>query len=172
MGTLLQLSLAYALPLALTALLFVKQWQTRRLLAILLVVLPCFYVLHFVGLRALTGWPSDAAPPDEFELIYEHVMEPDKNSGTAGAIYLWLATPASDAPRAYRLPYSKPLHEQVTQAADRRSSGKAQIGQRRPSGGPSAHDGQPQPEYRFFNQPNRRPPPKTESGPSDGGARS
>ena len=71
MGTLLQLSLAYALPLALTALLFVKQWQTRRLLAILLVVLPCFYVLHFVGLRALTGWPSDAAPPDEFELIYE-----------------------------------------------------------------------------------------------------
>lgn len=162
MGTELKLTLAYALPLALAALLFARKWQTRHLMAAVLVVLPCFYILHYIGLRELTGWASNAPPTEKFELIYEHVIEPDKKAGTPGAIYIWLATEGSGAPRAYRLAYTKPLHEEVAQAANRRKSGKTQIGQRQQHHTLRGDGNEGKSPYGFANRINRQPPAKND----------
>lgn len=162
MGTVLILALAYTLPLALAALLFVRKWQTRRLLIGVLVILPCFYMLHFVGLRQLTGWASNTQPPEKFELIYEHVIQPDKKTATPGVIYLWLTTEKENAPRAYRVPYTKPLHEAVEQAAQRRKSGKTQIGQRHRPNTLRSNGETGKPQYSFTNRIVRHPPPKTD----------
>jgi hypothetical protein len=72
------------------------------------------------ALDSFSGWPTDQRPPARALLVSSTVDEPK-------AIYVWLVAPArSDvfgyrpdkaAPRAYRLPYSRELHEQVTRGA-------------------------------------------------------
>jgi hypothetical protein len=139
MGTaVLMLSIAYALPLAAGALLLAGAQPRRRIAGILLALLPLFYLLHYLGLEQLLGWPLAADPPQRFELVAEQVVEPDPRNGTDGAVFLWVREPGQDAPRAYQLPYAKPLHQQVAAAAQRRADGAPQVGERRRVEGQSA----------------------------------
>jgi hypothetical protein len=132
MGTaVLTLSIAYALPLAACMLLLAGAQPRRRVAGILLALLPVFYLLHYLGLQQLLGWPSDAAPPQRFELLAEQVVEPEPQRNAPGAVYLWLREPGDDRPRAYRLPYTKPLHQEVAAAGQRRADGRPQLGERR-----------------------------------------
>ena len=131
-AAILLLSIAYALPLALFALLLAGA-RRRRAATLLLMLLPAFYLLHYFGLRHLTGWPASGAPPERFDLLAEYVIEPEPTSGSPGALFLWVKPPSSDRPRAYRLPYTRSLHETLSQAAARRSQGRSQVGERRPA---------------------------------------
>jgi hypothetical protein len=95
-----------------------------------------FFVIAFLAVLGLLGWPTDAAPPDRFELHAALVREPGRAGGSAGAIYLWLSARGKDgettrSPRAYAIPYSRSLHEQTARAQGQLEAGRPVEGRTR-----------------------------------------
>ena len=81
------------------------------------------------------GWPTDEDLPEKFLVHWLVVDEPDAKTGDEGNIYIWLKQnpeiektydswddylisfyDGEARPRSYRLPYSRPLHEQAQEA--------------------------------------------------------
>lgn len=96
-----------------------------------------FFVVVFVALQAMLGWPTEALPPARFELHAALIEEPDRRGGSPGAIYLWLSPRQSDGaiagpPRAYALPYSRALHEATARAQAGLQAGTPIDGKSRP----------------------------------------
>jgi hypothetical protein len=88
-----------------------------------------FLIAGFAALQAMLGWPTQAAPPTRFQLYAALVHEPDRINRSNGAIYLWLSPRDPDGepsgpPRAYALPYSRALHEQVARVQGRLQAGR------------------------------------------------
>jgi hypothetical protein len=89
-----------------------------------------FLIGGFLALEAMLGWPTEATPPAKFELHAAVVHEPDRATSSGGAIFLWISPrdaegPTSAPPRAYALPYSRALHEQVARAQGRLKEGRS-----------------------------------------------
>jgi hypothetical protein len=84
-----------------------------------------FVVWH--ALDSFSGWPTAQGPPPRALMLGSSVDEPR-------AIYVWLLAPSAPGPleyrpdggepRAYRLPYSRELHEQVDRASKLASKGQ------------------------------------------------
>jgi hypothetical protein len=85
--------------------------------------------------RALTGWPSEEALPDDFLFHSATIVEPDAKTGLGGAIYLWVTRLSADGPqglpRAFHVPYERSTHEQIQAARERLREGHPQVGHRR-----------------------------------------
>jgi len=102
-------------------------------------ILLSLYFCLSVGLSVneFMGWPTDDQLPSKFLLHWAVIKEPDVKSGDEGSIYIWVR-PISEPepkvehkewndyllsfydgksqPRAYRIPYSRPLHEETQKA--------------------------------------------------------
>ena len=117
-----------------------------------------------VSLPELSGWPAGDGPPSRFRLLAVHVQQPDKQTRDEGSVYLW-AIDARDIsrgiePRAYRLPYSAPLHQTAAAAATKLGKGVAQLGEFSGSAPPAGGwleapgtDGQPTLSLKFYDVP-------------------
>lgn len=68
------------------------------------------------------GLPIDSHPPDGSAFVAGVVHAP--TPGDEGAVYLWAQPPNSATPKAYRLPYTSELEQQVAQAAKAAKSGQ------------------------------------------------
>jgi hypothetical protein len=93
-----------------------------------------FFVFSYNGIVALLGWPSNGALPSKFKLHWATVVEPDKFTGAAGSIYLWIEELDDEnipfgVPRAYRLPYSDELADSVGGALEQIEEGGEQGGE-------------------------------------------
>ena len=120
-----------------------------------------FFVVAFLALEALLGWPTEAPPPAQFQLHAAVVLEPDRDR-PRGAIYLWLSPRAAAGdsagpPRAHALPYSRELHEQTERARRRLQEGDTIEGTAKPGEEPGNHSVQVQ----LFEGPRPILPPKT-----------
>jgi len=128
--TLLVLTLAYVAVLVLLLNLGLHshwRWQVK-LMAVLLSFV--FYAGTWYGLKQLQGWAVIDQIPEKFRLVSQHIVQPDKQRGTEGAIYVWvidLDEQVESEPRAYRLPYIEQLHEDIVTAT---ADGKQKIGKR------------------------------------------
>jgi len=87
-------------------------WMRR---APYIVAAPSLALALWLGQPNPAGWPSTAKVPSRAGLLWALVTEPDPANADPGRIYLWLDT-GRHAPRAYSLPYSRSLHEQVQRA--------------------------------------------------------
>jgi len=100
--------------------------------ALSIVVVSGFYWVTYDSLTGLMGWPTAEKMPERFLLLARVIVEPDKESGDAGAVYLWADDLAeghpSVMPRAYHLPYDAMLHKRVEEAIRRQRQGIVQIG--------------------------------------------
>ena len=97
------------------------------------IIVTCFfYYATYLSLQSLLGWPTQSDLPGEFIMLAGKVEEPDEESESSGAIYLWALSLNGDylygMPRAYKIPYSKPLHNQVSEANKKLRRGVVQIG--------------------------------------------
>lgn len=92
------------------------------------------YIVHYLGLEALTGWPSENELPAEFDVLGMRVVEPDRDDDGSGHIELWIRPPGAVDSRLYRLPYSGALHEEIERAEARQGDGHAQRGRATASG--------------------------------------
>jgi hypothetical protein len=123
------ISISYIAPLVFAALfLAAPRRPPHWLMAVVLLGLPGFYVIHYVGLQTIQGWPSHSALPQIFKLEAFKVIEPQPSSNEEGAILLWASTPEQMIPRAYRLDYRRSLHSELVSAGQRLSAGKPQVG--------------------------------------------
>ena len=64
------------------------------------------------------GWPKSGHVPSDAALVSALVREPDPASADKGRIFVWLDVGRS-SPRAFALPYTRRLHEQVQRALAR-----------------------------------------------------
>lgn len=95
------------------------------------------YFVTWQAFQGLLGWPAGSPVPERFILLASSVTEPDKTTGDAGVIHLWV-TPVIDdqpapTPRAFALPYSAPLHREVREAEKAMRNGILQVGRTRPA---------------------------------------
>ena len=95
------------------------------------------------SLENFEGWPSNASLPEEFRMYWVIIEEPNER-GDEGAIYIWAKNlkPLDDesgwwisfdgsntgAPRSYKLPYTRDLHERSEDALKRIRAGKGVMG--------------------------------------------
>ena len=94
------------------------------------VITSAFYILSYLALQGLLGWPVRQKPPRHLELVAVHIQEPDKQAGEDGWIYLWLKPQAhNQAPRAYAFPYTSAFHEVALSAAKKLDRGIRQLGE-------------------------------------------
>lgn len=128
------ITLVYLLPVALIALLLATQSRPhgRWLLTTVLLVLPLFYIGHYLLLQGMQGWPSNMALPQQFQLLAFDISEPDPNTYEPGQILLWTHTGDSEQPRVHRLAYRKGLHRELVAAGQRQAQGRPQTGIRSP----------------------------------------
>jgi hypothetical protein len=129
-----------------------------------IVLATVFYFVSYLSLPQLLGWPVRQELPESFRLLAAHVQQPDKLTRDEGAIYLWI-TDARDLarpvpPRAYRFPYSGPLHETVIAAVAKLKQGTPQLGEARTPDSPQIRVlddptrlGQESAEIRFYDVP-------------------
>ena len=119
------------------------RWSVKALV-ISLVLYSCLSIDF--SLANLTGWPSDQALPDNFQVHWIKVKEPNKRTGEKGSIYVWATDLNRETtksgwqgwkgyfisfqdydttePRSYRLPYSVNDHKKADQALGMLKGGK------------------------------------------------
>ena len=166
-----------------TLLLSIVIWNRVRwwIRAVAVVVTAAFFFVSFDSVRNILGWPTSEDLPDRFEILYARIQEPDETMRVEGAIYVWAMTLPGEgpldesdvytpgmldtrirpdqAPRAYRIPYTRFAHEQVNEALLKMQEGVRQIGvtDRNPRK-PGEHA--PQSRYSFYDRPDPILPPK------------
>tara|TARA_B100000965_G_scaffold335908_1_gene301955 strand:- start:402 stop:1016 length:615 start_codon:yes stop_codon:yes gene_type:complete len=77
------------------------------------------YVFAYQGMMGFAGWPSEKQLPDRFQIHWTFVKEPDKFTKAEGAIFLWIeelddSNVPQGIPRSYRLPYTPPLEDEIS----------------------------------------------------------
>jgi len=90
-----------------------------------------FSIVLWSSLSTLQGWPVESDMPPRFEIKWIHTAEPNKRTGSPGAVYVWAVDLDPQTarrkplymrlhrkgqglePRIYELAYSRPLHEQA-----------------------------------------------------------
>jgi len=113
-----------ALLLSLNA---VSLWQWWVKIAAV-VITTGFFGATYVFATDLLGWPAPMEPPHQFSLLWSRVVEPNAANGVEGVIYLWTqelddTRRAKGPPRAYSLPYTRPMAIIVAGAQDKRDKG-------------------------------------------------
>ncbi len=119
---------AYVIPIAILTWVWLG---IRGKLAIKLFItacLPLIYVLHWQGLQDHLGWPAEQKLPEKFVLLAADIIEPGQREGEEAAIYLWIKAAGTKSPRAYRLAYSRDLHQMLYEVRQRMKEGKRQMG--------------------------------------------
>lgn len=101
------------------------RWLTKLALTVLLVG---FALDVSRSLDSYAGWPTAEEMPDDAQLLGAIIREPTARVDDSGAIYVWVRplappesgllreTPSPDEPRAFRLPYSREMHEEMEAA--------------------------------------------------------
>lgn len=82
----------------------------------LIVTVPLYGFIVWHSIDQWRGYPVPARPPQGSALVASAVDEPR-------AIFLWVVTPGSSEPRAYRIPYSRAAHQAVAAASSARGKG-------------------------------------------------
>ncbi len=132
-ATLLAISAAYVVMAVLLLSMALSSRFSWWVKAVAIVVASVFYVEVFFATKGLLGWPGVGTLPPRFQLLWTRVVEPDPKISDPGAIFLWVEAvdennvPAG-IPRAYRLPYTKPLADRSLKARDEIMSGNPQEG--------------------------------------------
>lgn len=101
------------------------RWAVKGFLTVFLI----FYSLEtYRALPSYSGWPARETMPQRALLLHAVVREPNPSKHDPGAIFLWVVPlgqddpgpfsyrPVSGEPRAYKLPYSRSMHEQSARA--------------------------------------------------------
>jgi hypothetical protein len=142
------LSIAYVFLAALLLIIVLRVRAPWPVKAATVVVTSIFYCVAFFRIEGLSGWPSTAPLPHQFQLLWARVVDPNPSDRDPGAIHVWVevldATNIPNGqPRAYRLPYSSALAAKVEAARDEITKGHPQGGRAADYG---TGTGQPAPE--------------------------
>lgn len=133
-------------------------WRRR---APYIVCAPPLALALWLGRPDPAGWPSAASIPKGAQLVWAQVDEPDPSVSDPGHVYLWLDVGGTE-PRAYVVPYTRTLHQQVQKALQSVKRGRP-MGVARTVGGHGHGQATPghRGEIRFYPHPPVVLPAKT-----------
>ena len=122
---------AYVLLAALLAAVLLASPLNAWLKAVTVVTVTLFYFVTYHAVHGLMGWPTATQLPQRSLVLASYAIEPDRERGDQGVLYVW-ADPIVDdrpqgRPRAYLLPYSAELHARLEEAATRSRNGRFQV---------------------------------------------
>lgn len=107
----------------------------------LIATVPSFGLAVWASIASYRGYPTTEDPPEKAQLLWAEVREGNQRSQNPGRIFLWLV-PLVDAPgrplpfdyahedgepRAYRVPYTRQMHELVEQTRSALADGRPVI---------------------------------------------
>ena len=123
------LTVAYA---AVAALLLHLNLRTRLPMLVksgALLIVTALYFGAWQAQKALLGWATPAALPEDFRLQWLTVEDPDKATGEDGAIYFWVrkldaAGFPAGPPRAHRVPWDEATAEAAQDALAQLQAGE------------------------------------------------
>lgn len=124
------LLVSYAGMLTVLVLLLVQAGSQRPGRLLLVVLAPVFLISHYLGLKALSGWPSNEVENIKADMrLLATVVEEGNAKDPQSAIYLWLGDSQDPQlpPRAFRLPYGSEQHKAVIAAQRRQARGRPQL---------------------------------------------
>lgn len=129
-----------AVAVLLLVLCLATAWKRWIKISMIVVVTLTYFVANHT-FEDMLGWPTPRMMPEKFAIVSAVIEEPNKERGIDGAIYLWV-TPLDTArpsavPRAYKLPYLKDNHSQLSEAQRKSRQGIRQIGVVERAGGGS-----------------------------------
>jgi len=86
--------------------------------SIVITIATLFSIVVLLSLKDFIGWPSKSTLPQEFQLHWAIIDEPDKIKNTEGAIYMWVTELNNEnknkgLPRAYKIDYTRKNHEEI-----------------------------------------------------------
>jgi hypothetical protein len=130
----LALALGYAVLLMLLGCALIWSLWPRWMKGLLVAGVTMMYFLGVQVVSAIWGIPSTDPLPKRFLMLAAAIEEPSAKS--KGALYLWVSKlqdgKPTIEPRAYRLPYTKLLHNQINEGLRRGRDGVAQMGTAQP----------------------------------------
>ena len=77
-----------------------------------------FSIVVLISLKDFIGWPSKSGLPQQFQLHWAIIDEPNKIKNSEGAIYMWVTKLDKEnknkgLPRAYKIDYTRKNHEEI-----------------------------------------------------------
>lgn len=124
------LVIAYVVPLLMLGLIYGQLGHSQRLISAILMLLPAFYIGHFLLLDELPGWPSKQPLPENFDLLGQQIIEPQPARDIDGKITLWVQEHGKTDSRLYVIAYSKELHLKLSEAQLKQNQGRQQSARR------------------------------------------
>ena len=107
-----------------------KFWVIK---SIVISIATLFSIVVLLSLKDFIGWPSKSTLPQEFQLHWAIIDEPDKIKNTEGAIYMWVTELDKEnkgLPRAYKINYTRKNHEEIVQGLISLGDGIQQKGEK------------------------------------------
>ncbi len=128
------MSLALILAFAARALLLLLALRGSRwpagMKTLLIAGVTVLYFYGYEAVRSIWGVPSNEPLPERFVMLAAAVDEPGTKG--PGSIFLWVSEIVEGrtglAPRAYRVKYSKNLHNEIDEGLRRSKDGVSQMG--------------------------------------------
>lgn len=122
------LTAAYVAVAALLLNLSLASPHSRIIKLVAIVLVTTLYLGTWHGLFGMLGWPSPRGLPEQFRVLWIEVDDPDKQGGDPGAIYLWVRDVDEQGrvvgrPRAYGMPWSKPIADSAQTALSELTNG-------------------------------------------------
>ena len=117
------LLIAYiALAVLLLSLNIVSRWRWW-VKAGAMAVTGVFFIGSYPAMRSLLGWPTTDRLPERFSLIASRIVEPNRDLGQSGSVFLWVESLNEDnipsgKPISYRLTYSDALADTTSDAQE------------------------------------------------------
>jgi hypothetical protein len=92
------------------------------------------FIVAYVTITGLIGWPSPQAIPGRFSLLATRIIEPDKASGAPGHLYMWVEAIDDDnlpvsQPRNHEVVYTVKLANALYAAQQKLNSGQEVLGE-------------------------------------------
>ena len=107
-----------------------KFWVIK---SIVITIATLFSIVVLFSLKDFIGWPSKSTLPQEFQLHWAIIDEPDKIKNTEGAIYMWVTELDNEnkgLPRAYKINYTRKNHEEIMKGLISLGNGIQQKGEK------------------------------------------
>jgi hypothetical protein len=132
-ASVLGLASAYLLLAVLLLSVNLTSWWRWWIKAGAVVLTTGFFGVTYLAVNGLMGWPTAQRLPPRFNLVWTKVVEPDKKTNSAGAVYIWAEAldennvPAR-IPRSYQLAYTDALARKIEAVQEEREMGTEVLG--------------------------------------------
>ena len=174
------LTISYVVVAALLLIFCFYTSFSRKIKLVAIIALSIFYIISWNGFLGILGWPTSEELPENFNISWVVIQEPNKRKTNEGGLFLWIREidhsnkPIGD-PRSYKLIWNEENHKKAQEALHKLKEGEQLNGRKsygvlnkenkgKKSNAYEIQEGEPEqgrPSFEFVEIPPPDLPPKT-----------